>query len=181
MQFNALPVLETERLTLRPITMDDALHVFAYARNPEVCRLLIWGPHTSIDETKAVISQWIDNYQDNEPAPWGIIDKKTNTVIGTVEARIYPPERYHAELGYCLSQAYWGKGIMVEAVKKVVEYLFLHTDIIEISAYARIDNTQSQRVLEKVGFHKSGDKKYEEIKGVVVECEQWKIIKTSSL
>ncbi len=147
-----LPILETNRLILRPITMGDAQDIFEYARDPEVTKLLEWGPSKSIDETKQITAEWISNYVQNRVAPWGIVDKKLNKVIGTIEARIAITSPTLAELGYCLSRNYWGKGIMVEAIKSVVQYLFVQRYINEVIAFVRTDNVQSQRLLEKIGF-----------------------------
>jgi RimJ/RimL family protein N-acetyltransferase len=60
--------------------------------------------------------------------------------------------RKNAELGYWLSEAYRGRGIMTEAVKEMVDYAFAHFDIIRVYARPYGNNKASQRVLEKAGF-----------------------------
>lgn len=57
-----------------------------------------------------------------------------------------------AELGYYISESYWGKGIMTEAVRQVCEYVFSHSDILRIYAEPFVRNVASCRVLEKAGF-----------------------------
>ena len=64
--------------------------------------------------------------------------------------------RRTAEIGYCLAEAYWGRGIMAEAVKLAVTHVFTHTDILRIFAEIFSNNEASGRVLEKAGFQFEG-------------------------
>lgn len=59
--FGNLPVLETERMILRPITMDDAEDMYAYGSDPEVTRYVTWHAHQSIEETQQFISFYLEN------------------------------------------------------------------------------------------------------------------------
>lgn len=179
MRFNALPTLETQSLILRAITLDDAPAIFAYAKDPEVCKLLSWHPNKSVQETEEIVQGWLEKYKQNKSAPWGIIDKISNQVIGTIDVRNYNPTHKKAEIGYCLSRDYWGRGLMVQAVRMVVDYLFSHTAIREVNAYCRIDNPQSQRVLEKAGFIKQPKQKREYIKDRWIELIGYSIRKYS--
>ena len=174
LRFDALPILKTDHLILRPITMDDAADIFSYASDPEVSKLLIWDASTSIEQTKEIIAEWLSLYAQNKISPWGIVDKKSRKVIGTIEARITHESSTQAELGYCLSRDFWGKGLMGEATLAVINYLFTHTIIDEISAFCRVDNMQSQRVLEKLGMVKDqGNGKRELMKGKWVDLDRW--------
>ena len=80
-----------------------------------------------------------------------------NKCIGSVG--VFRQENIHfrtAELGYYVSEEYWGRGIMTQAVKEVCNYVFVNTDIVRIFAEPFADNTASQRVLEKNGFYCEG-------------------------
>jgi len=178
MNYSALPILETEHLILRPITLADAEAIFAYAQDPEVSRLLSWDPSTSLEQVKESIEKWRVSYQENKEAPWGIVDKESNRVIGTFDVRHYDAAHHTAEIAYCLAQDFWGRGLMVEAIMRVIDYLFTQTDIFEVSAFVRTDNPQSQRVCEKSGMHQDPNgTKREYIKGASVDLERWVIRK----
>ena len=56
------------------------------------------------------------------------------------------------ELGYFVGEAFWGKGIATEAVKKMTEYGFKNFDIVRIFARPFGSNIPSQKVLEKAGY-----------------------------
>lgn len=161
-------ILKTERLILRPVILEDAQDIFAYASDPEVSKLLRWHPSKSIEETKQIIQQWLTAYQEMEPVPWAIVDKASNKVIGTIGLHTYG-QVHRAVIGYCLAQDYWGKGLAPEALNALVDYLFNSTETKVIVAFCRVDNPRSARVLEKCGFKKDAQKKKkEEIKGELV-------------
>lgn len=100
-------------------------------------------------------------------------------VIGSIGA--FRQSNIHnrtAELGYYISEEYWGKGIMTEAVKQLCEYVFTHTDIIRIYAEPFACNIGSCRVLEKAGFQCEGTLRSNAIKnGKVLDMKMYSKIK----
>lgn len=92
-----------------------------------------------------------------------VVDRK---VIGSIGA--FRQENIHrqtAELGYYIAQAYWGKGIMTEAVKQICDYVFKNSDILRIYAEPFSYNRASCRVLEKAGFQYEGTLRSNAVKG----------------
>ncbi len=150
--FGDLPQLETERLILRKLTIDDAGDVHEYASSPEVTRYLIWEPHDSIEDSRAFINSALARYQTGAVAPWGIELKSQRKIIGTCDYISWRASHARAEIGYALSQRFWGQGIMTEAVSKIIEYGFRVKDLNRIQAVCEIPNIGSARVLEKVGM-----------------------------
>ena len=87
--------------------------------------------------------------------------------------------RHTAELGYCIAEEYWGKGIMTEAVKQICKYVFEKSDIIRIYAEPFAYNTASCRVLEKAGFQYEGTLRNNAIKnGKVIDMKMYSLLKT---
>ena len=87
--------------------------------------------------------------------------------------------RQTAELGYCIAEEYWGKGIMTEAVKQICKYVFEKSDIIRIYAEPFAYNTASCRVLEKAGFQYEGTLRNNAIKnGKVIDMKMYSLLKT---
>ncbi|MBX6342671.1 MAG: GNAT family N-acetyltransferase, partial [Thermomicrobiaceae bacterium] len=82
--FRDLPRLETERLALRPLRLADAGDVFAYASDPEVARYTSWEPHRSIEESRAFLRQVLAAYAVGRTGTWGIVDRASGRVVGTV-------------------------------------------------------------------------------------------------
>ena len=122
--YGDLPSLETDRLLLRKLTLEDAADVFEYAREPDITRFLTWKPHRSIEDSKGFIGFMISRYEAKEVADWGIVLKENDKLIGTVGFIRWSPENSRAEVGYALSKEYWGKGIMTEAVSEIIKFGF---------------------------------------------------------
>lgn len=141
--------LKTKRLLLRPFTIDDASQMFnAWASDKEVTKYLTWEPHQSIAETKAIINIWISEYEKPERINFAIVLNDTNTLIGGIDVVGYIDDI--PVIGYCMAKDYWGKGIMTEACKEVINFLFsLGHKKIRIDAAT--DNIGSNRVIQKCG------------------------------
>lgn len=144
-----MQTLETERLILRTVSLDDLNDFFEYCKNPKVGRMAGWEPPTTKESFEPVIQKFIDN--DNT---WAIVCKDNNIVIGAVH--LTPDQNrgnYYAKyISYSLSEEYWGKGYMTEAVKRVIKYAFEEMNIDLLTAFHFPDNTRSKGVILKCGF-----------------------------
>ncbi len=134
---------------LRQWTFDDLESVSRHADNPKITRFMSDGFPISRDQWKLFLEHVVQNkslhYQAIEidgEAVGGIgISPKTDIL------------RNNAELGYWLSENYWGKGIMVRAVEEITKTAFDTLPINRIFATPFGNNIASQRLLEKCGFH----------------------------
>jgi len=154
--YRNLPLLETDRLVLRKLKRDDVLDLFSYASRSEVSKYVTWDAHRSVRDSKNFINFVLGQYREHRIAPWGIEDKKTRKLIGTVGFVWWKPEEGTAEIGYALSPEYWGKGIMTEAAKKLIAFGFERMYLIRIQARCFAENIASARVMEKSGMTYEG-------------------------
>ncbi|AYG00071.1 GNAT family N-acetyltransferase [Lactococcus allomyrinae] len=141
---------ETNRLILRKISLADAEDMFEFTSDPEVARYVTYPPHENLDITKdGIVNYFIPNRLEN----WGIVDKATNKVIGTIALWIKGDS---GTFGWALNRNYWGKGLMPEAASVLRDFAFntLKLNVIIADHYAV--NQKSGRVMEKVGMHKIG-------------------------
>ena len=115
----------------------------------------------------------------NEDETFAFAITADDKVIGSIG--VFRQENIHrqtAELGYYISEEYWGKGIMTEAVKQICEYVFSHSDIIRIYAEPFAYNTASCRVLEKAGFQYEGTLRDNAVKnGKVIDMKMYSLLK----
>ena len=147
--------LETERLILRSFKLSDLDDFFEYASVGGVGERAGWLHHKDKEESLKILKMFIE-----EDKTFAICLKENDKVIGSLGIEFYNLEdklsefnNYQGrEIGYVLSKDYWGKGLMPEAVRKVIEYLFneLNYDFL-LCAYFTFNN-QSKRVQEKCGF-----------------------------
>ena len=145
---------ETTRLILRPIETGDAPAIFnGYAQDPEVVRFLIWRPHQGLADTDAYIARCMAAQPDRS---------RTYTLIGRIDGRLLGgfelrrPEPHRLDCGYVLARAFWGRGLMTEALAQVVYWAMGEDGIWRIGAGCDVENFASARVMEKAGLAKEG-------------------------
>jgi RimJ/RimL family protein N-acetyltransferase len=146
--------LITERLTLRPPTLDDAQPFFtSYSQDPDVTRYLTWRPHESIEHTTDFIRRCISRWEDESAYPYAITETASGKVVGIIEARV---RGHQVELGYVLAQDVWGTGYATEAVSAIKNWALAQPEIWRIWAYVDVENIASGRVLQKAGLEPEG-------------------------
>jgi ribosomal-protein-alanine N-acetyltransferase len=118
------PRLETDRLVLRKLTLDDVPSIFAYASNEDATQYMLWDTHRSIADSEAFVAWTLQRYQNGEAGEWGIELKETSQLIGTIGFASCNPWQGRAEIGYILAPQYWGRGLMPEAAARLVEFAF---------------------------------------------------------
>ena len=147
--------LQTERLILRPFENGDLHDFFEYASVEGVGEMAGWHHHENLEKTQQILDKFI-----SEDKTFALCLKDSEKVVGSLGVEMYGAEErltefngYQGrEIGFVLSKAQWGKGLMVEAVKAVIDYLFndLNLDFLTCGYYTF--NNQSKRVQEKCGF-----------------------------
>ena len=155
-------VIETERLLLRKFEESDIENVFNnYSSRDKVTEFLTWKAHKTIEDTKSFISGFvIPSYKEDDTYRWAIVLKETNEVVGSIDVVRMNKAFSRAELGWVLSDDYWGKGFMPEAAKEVLNYL-IEEGFSRIEAHHNVLNEKSGRVMEKIGMKYEGTlKKY---------------------
>ena len=137
------------QIIIRDVSFNDADDFFEYCGNEEVGHNAGWKPIKSKEICKRVISGYVLG---NET--YAIALKDSNKFIGTFCIYKTTIRKYQKayQIGFSLSNYYWNRGIMTEACKLVIEYLFTKTDceVIEVGHHA--GNYASKRVIEKCGF-----------------------------
>ena len=154
--FSRLPVLETQRLLLRPLKMSDCQDVFAYSRDPEVARHVLWDAHQTIGQTRGYLRYILRQYRNGDPSSYGIVLKDTGHVIGTIGFMWLNTENRSAEVGYSLAREYWNQGFMTEALRAVLDLAFRKLNLHRVEAQHETDNPASGRVMLKSGMRHEG-------------------------
>lgn len=176
--YGDLPTIETKRLILRKIKIDDIEEMYAYGSDKEVAKYVTWETHKSIDDTKQFVEFVLNKYKNKQVAPWGIEYKENGKFIGTIDFVWWEPNNKGAEIGYAISKDYWGKGLTTEAAKEVVKFGFEKMDLVRIQAKSSAENLGSQRVMEKVGMTFEGTlRKAIFLKGKHQDLKMYSILK----
>lgn len=151
-----MPRLETERLLLRKVRLNDAEDLFAYAHMPRVSRYVMWEQHRSILDSVAYIKAMIRRSDQGEVVEWAIEDRTSGRMIGTCGYVTYDTEHDKAEIGYALSPAYWGTGLMQEALEALLAFSFEEQRLARLEARCMPSNFASIKLLSRLGFVHEG-------------------------
>jgi len=152
-----LPILTTERLILRSLTLEDAPEILRIRSDDRVNKFLDRPKATSIEDALAFIRKILAA---KESFYWGISQKDNNTLIGSVCLWNIAIEKKSAEIGYELYPDFQGKGIMQEAITAVIRYGFESAGFNVITALSSADNDKSIRLLEQNNFVKDTNFEY---------------------
>ncbi|MGH2404920.1 MAG: GNAT family N-acetyltransferase [bacterium] len=176
--FGELPSLETRRLLLRKLRLDDAADAFAYGSDPEVSRYTTWEPHRTIDDTRAFLTSILELYASHRVAPWGMEHKQEGRLIGTCGFVWWDLRHARAEIAYALAQPYWNKGYTTEAVRAVIAFGYEVMRVNRIEARCDIPNAASARVMEKAGMTFEGILRHHMfVKGEYVDLKMYSILR----
>ncbi len=149
--------LETSRLILRPFVKEDAEAMFRnWASDPEVTKYLTWPCYKGVDTAHAILADWTEKYQDKAWYQWAIELKEIGEPIGSISVVEYKEHVQSAEIGYCIGKPWWGNGIMTEALKAVMDFLFREVGILRIEAGHDVANPASGAVMAKCGMIREG-------------------------
>ena len=154
--FNIDPLMETDRILLRPWRESDVETLFKYASDPEVGPRAGWPPHKSVEESLEIIRTLFCG-----EGMWAVVLKETDEPIGcvgylTAKHSNLAIAEDECEVGYWIARPYWGKGICTEALRLVVDYCF------QVKHFACLwgdyfpENPASGRVMLKCGFVDTG-------------------------
>ncbi len=177
--FSSPPVLETERLTLRPMRMRDARDIYAYASDPEVARYVLWEPHASLADTRSYIRYIRSMYRRGLPSSWAVALRDSGRVIGTVGLMWYSDQNRSAEVGYSFSREDWNRGYATEALRAVLASVFASLSVNRVEAQHDVRNPASGRVMEKCGMKKEGVLRQRILnKGEYVDVALWSLLRS---
>jgi len=152
--FTPFPVMFTERLLLKQINDEDIHQLFELRSDKEVMKYIPRKPAQTIEDARQLILHFDEVVHNNEKITWGIFLKETVQLIGTIGYVNIYKDNYRAEIGYLLNPKFQGKGMMTEALKRVIEYGFNDLKFHSIEAIVHPENNGSSKLLENNQFKK---------------------------
>lgn len=164
-------ILHTGRLILRPWRQEDLDDFYDYASVDGVGQMAGWKPHENKEESQMILNSFIEHKRTFALEYHG-------KVIGSLGIEEYNEEKFPEiadkkcrEIGYVLSKEYWGQGLMPEAVREVIRYLFECVNLDMILCGHFLWNHQSGRVQEKCGFRHYAYGQFETRLGTIEDDE----------
>ena len=150
--------IETERLILRRFKMEDAEAMYKnWTSDKEVTKFLTWPAHSSVEVTKAILQDWVNNYENDDFYNWAITLKENgDEPIGSIGS-VDKNERVNmVHIGYCIGNKWWNKGVTSEALKALIKYYFEEVGVNRVEARHDPNNPNSGKVMMKCGMKYEG-------------------------
>ena len=142
-------VLETERLILRPLTVDDCDAVYKWVSDEDVTRYMVYNTYTS----KETLAQWLKSLDDDPDYHFGYVRKDTGELIGSGSIGPHNGDSERWGFGYNLRKDNWGFGYATEAAKAMISFAQKEFGIRKFASAHVEQNKASGHVMEKCGLH----------------------------
>lgn len=147
--------LTTPRLVLRPFVADDAWDMYTnWASDPEVTKFLTWPTHTSLEISQWVCNDRVSHYGKSDYYNWAIV--YDGHAIGSIAVVEHDDRVGKAQIGYCIGRSWWHMGIVSEALKAIMDYLFDEIGFDRIEARHDVRDPHSGSVMKKCGMKYEG-------------------------
>lgn len=155
--FVPFPILVSERLMLRQLTVNDEQEIFTLRSDSEINKYLDRQVSNTIEDARNFINKVNENVNSNNALYWGITLRDRSILAGTICLFNFSDENSSCEIGYELLTDFQGQGIMKEAAGKVIDYAFNTIKIQRIEAHFHRDNQRSVNLLEQFLFTNSNE------------------------
>jgi len=160
MHYAAFHTIETERLILRDIRMEDIQEYYERLfGDGDVCRYLLFDPHQDIGESLQSIEKTLRRYEEGRCYRWGIALKADDSLIGVIELLRFDEETDTCSFAYMLGCDYWNQGYGTETLKAVIAFAFEELEISRIIVDHMAENPASGAVMRKAGMTHIGTEK----------------------
>lgn len=149
--------IETPRLLLRRFTLEDAPAMYRnWASDPEVTKYLTWPTHESVTVSRQVLTDWVDQYENDTFYQWAIVLKEIGEPIGSISVVELDDRAELAHVGYCIGRNWWHRGMTSEAMKAVMDFLFDRVGVNRVESRHDPRNVYSGAVMRKCGMQYEG-------------------------
>jgi ribosomal-protein-alanine N-acetyltransferase len=149
-------ILESQDLRYEKIRPEFAPDMYEYSKDDDVTRYLTWSSHTSEKQTQNYCKLLVKKYAQGVFFDWGIIDKNSSKMIGTVGFTSFDGKNNTAEIGYVLSKDFWKKGLATQAARTIIEFGFEQLHLDGFCAKCIQGNDASLAVMKKCGMSIDG-------------------------
>ena len=150
--------LETDRLILRQFVIDDAADMYNnWANDPDVTKYLTWQHHKTVEDSSAILTDWIGQYDKDDFYQWAIVLKGSgDKPIGGISVVHKDDAVEMVHIGYCIGKKWWNQGITSDALSVLVKFFFEEVGINRIESRHDTENPNSGKVMVKCGLKYEG-------------------------
>jgi RimJ/RimL family protein N-acetyltransferase len=164
MQEKLNTILKTERLVLKPLDLDDVEALWPEMSDPEISRYMAWGAHQDRSQTEEFVTAEIARRESGKGITWCIFKDGEFCGIASLIAILWTHRALtyrKAELAYWLARRNQKQGIMLEALRKIMEFAFRDLGLHKITVSHFTQNIASENVIKRLGFRYIGEQQQE--------------------
>ena len=155
LELKRLPILETERLRLDPLTAEYARHIFPIMHDPEVMAYWDWPEIDDPDVVAEIVRSQVDAMAGGRAIHWAIRTLDAGAFIGACDLSGIDRKHRRAEMNFMLSRDAWGHGYSLEVMRTVTAYAAV-SGLRKLTARTHLGNRRSEELLQKLGFKEEG-------------------------
>ena len=163
-------ILETNRLILRELNMDDALRFYELNLNPNVLKYTGNNAFKNIEEARSFLENYKD-YEQNGFGRWAVIDQSNQEFVGWCGLK-YDQNLDETDIGFRFFEHHWNKGFATESAKACIDFGFNELNLNQIIGRAMLQNTASIKVLEKIRLKYEKNFDFDGNKGVIYKVKK---------
>lgn len=150
------PIIESERLLLRPLKIEDANTIFErWTSDTRVTKFMSYNTHQSVKDTKEWLTADIAANQGDKTYCWTFELKENHYLFGS-GGLYFNEDKNLFELGYNIMYDFWNKGYTSEAAGAMIDFAKRQLGVSALYAHHAVENPASGRVMEKNGFVHNG-------------------------
>jgi len=146
-----IPTISTSRLTLRPFTLKDVASLHQIMNEPNIMQYFPRTDPPDMERVQRIIENQLNHWEEHHLGWWAVVPHGQSDFIGWNGLQ-YLPETGEVEVGYLLSQQFWGRGYATEGAQASIKYCIENFNFDEIIGLTHPENTASQNVLKKCGM-----------------------------
>ena len=147
------PAIDLSGARLRGLRLEDSVAWHAYLSDPLVTEHTSY-PVMSLADVRSLIERCLAGYEAGSSCTWAVARDADDELIGTCGFNRLSRNEGVAELAYDLARAYWGRGLMSQAVEACLDWVFEQPELSRVEAFVMVGNQRSERLLERVGFRR---------------------------
>jgi [ribosomal protein S5]-alanine N-acetyltransferase len=152
--FDHFPVIQTERLVLRQIQLEDAEKIMQMRQNNRVNQFIARQRISGLEAAEELVKKTSEAFEEKAGIGWAGILRDRSEIIGTCGFNRIDYFNNRAEIGGELSVDFWGKNLALEAVQAIVNFGFEQLNLHAIEAVLSPENRGAIFLLESIGFEK---------------------------
>ena len=148
-------ILETERLTLAPLTLSDAPHLYPFLSDPEVMAHWDQAPIDDPEEVQACVVAQVAETHQGKALYWALRNSQSGAFLGSCDLVDIDERHHRAELRFMVAREGWGQGYGREAVRALLAHA-ASIGLKRLIARTHVGDTRAERLLERLGFEAEG-------------------------